>query len=227
MKSDVSRRSFIKKSATLVSGLGLLSTGVFSATKSINASNGTGTENKIKYGMVIDNTKCIACGQCQVGCRARHEYPEDEDYIKLYKDFQTGTHPNIKIENLTAQCNHCENAPCARICPTQATYINEDGIMVMDSSKCIGCKGCIAACPYNARIWSEKFKTPAKCNFCDGYVQAGKQPACVEICPVSARTFGDLNDEESEISKMITERRLTTLRPSLGTKPKIYYVRQQ
>lgn len=225
MESEVSRRSFIKKTATLCTGVVLLSTGIFSFTDLTTASNGN--VKKIKYGMVIDNTKCIACGQCQKACRSRHGLPEGENFIKIYKDFQTGVQPNIKIENLTAQCNHCENAPCARICPTKTTYMNEDGIMVMDSSKCIGCKGCITACPYNARIWSEKFQTPEKCNFCDGYVQKGMQPACVEACPVSARTFGDLNDPESSVSLMISKRRLTSLRANLGTKPKIYYVRQQ
>lgn len=225
MSQEVSRRSFLKRSATLVSGVTLLSSGAFALGQMASASGEQ--SSGVRYGMVIDNTKCIACGMCQEGCKERHGLPEDEDYIKLFKDFQTGSEPNLKFENFTAQCNHCDNAPCERICPTQATYLNEDGIMVMDHDKCIGCKGCVAACPYNARIWSEAKQTPEKCNFCDGFVQAGEQPACVEVCPVDARHFGDLNDPESEVSKMVAERRLNTLRADLGTHPKIYYVRQQ
>lgn len=225
MKTNVSRRNFLKKSATLCSGAALLSTGLFSLTSLVTASNGKTL--KVNFGMVIDNTKCIGCGLCQEACNTRHELPEGEYFIKLYKDYERGMYPNIVVENFTTQCNHCENPPCARICPTGATYLNEEGIMVMNTKKCIGCKGCITACPYNARIWSEKIGAPDKCNFCDGFVQAGKDPACVKACPRDARIFGDLNDRNGTLSKMIMERRLEPLKAELGTKPKIYYVRHK
>ncbi|WP_084034699.1 4Fe-4S dicluster domain-containing protein [Anaerobacillus alkalilacustris] len=225
MKTKVSRRAFLKKTATLCSGAAILSSGLLSLTSLVTASNGNTV--KVKFGMIIDNTKCIGCGLCQEACATRHELPEGEYFIKLYKEYERGTYPNIIVENITTQCNHCENAPCARICPTGATYLNDQGIMVMNAKKCIGCKGCITACPYNARIWSEKFGTPEKCNFCDGFVQAGKDPACVTACPREARIFGDLNDVNSQISKNIIERRLEPLKPELGTKPKIYYVRHK
>ena len=233
MTDKVSRRSFVKRSVAACSGVSLLSAGVFSLgtsravqTSTASAAASEGGATPVRYGMVINNIECVACGQCQDACRDRHNLPDDEDFIKLYENFETGSEPNTKVEHFTAQCNHCENPPCARICPTQATYLNDEGIMVMDRTKCIGCKGCIAACPYNARIWSEKAGVPEKCNFCDGYVQDGEEPACVAACPVDARTFGDLNDEEGELAKMITERNLSSIRTELGTEPKIYYVRQ-
>ena len=219
MSKDMTRRSFIKKTAVLGSGAVLLSSGTFIFNKKTSASN----DKKVKYGMVIDNTKCISCGACITACQDRWGLPENESFIKLYNDADVGTQGGIKV----SQCMHCENAPCVRICPTQATYINEDGIVVMDGDKCVGCKGCIVACPYNARIWSDHFGYPEKCRLCDGYVQKGEQPACVEICPVDARTFGDLNDENSEISQLIKERRPNALKAHLGTKPKIYYITQQ
>lgn len=220
MSKDMTRRSFIKKTAVLGSGVVLLSSGSFLFNNKIAASGG---KNKVNYGMFIDNVKCITCGMCIKACQDRHGLPENEAFIKMYNDHSTGTNSGIKV----SQCMHCENAPCVRICPTQATYVNEYGVVVMDGSKCVGCKGCIVACPYNARIWSDHFGYPEKCSFCDGYVQQGMDPACVEICPVGARTFGDLNDEESELVKMIKKRRPSTLKPHLGTKPKIYYVTQQ
>ncbi|SER93925.1 4Fe-4S dicluster domain-containing protein [Salisediminibacterium halotolerans] len=231
MGEEVSRRSFLKRSAAACSGVSLLSMGVYhyGTSNSVSSSASAAEEGEsagVRYGMVIDNIECVACGMCQDACRDRHNLPEDENFIKLYEDFETGQEPNTKVEHFTAQCNHCENAPCARICPTQATYLNEDGIMVMDATKCIGCKGCIAACPYNARIWSEKAGIPEKCNFCDGFVQQGDEPACVQACPVNARTFGDLNDEDSEVAQKVSERNLSALRTELGTRPKIYYVRQ-
>lgn len=219
MKTQFSRRSFLKTTAATGAGVALISAGLVSVDKMAQAAVVSDAE---KYGMVIDNTKCIGCGLCQKACNKQWDLPEEETFIKLYKDYPVGD----QTENMTSQCNHCENPPCAKICPTQATHLNDYGIMVMDNKKCIACKGCMAACPYNARIWSEKYQTPEKCRFCDGYVQGGHKPACVVICPVGARTFGDLNDPESTISKMLVEENLVTLRPELGTKPKLYYKRK-
>jgi len=220
MKRQLSRRSFIKTTAVTGAGVALISGGLMSVNNMAQASSANSGK---RYGMVIDNTECIGCGMCQEACRTQWDLPEDETFIKLYRDYQG---ENNKVEHMTAQCNHCDNPPCAKICPTQATHLNEDGIMVMDAKKCIACKGCMVACPYGARIWSEKFKTPDKCRFCDGYVQAGHQPACVIRCPKHARTFGDLNDPNSEISKMIASENLKPLREGLGTEPKIYYKRK-
>ncbi|OEF98763.1 4Fe-4S ferredoxin [Desulfuribacillus alkaliarsenatis] len=188
-----------------------------------NLAQASGSNSGRKYGMVIDNTKCIGCGLCQKACRTQWDMPPDETFIQLERDYVGA---NGVPEHFTSQCNHCENPPCAKICPTTATYLNEDGILVMDNKKCIACKGCMAACPYNARFWSYKWKTPEKCRFCDGYVQGGHRPACVIQCPVEARVFGDLNDPNSEISKVVASENLVRLREELGTEPKIYYKRK-
>lgn len=220
MKRQLSRRSFIKTAAVTGAGVALISGGLVSVD---NFAQADSSKTGKRYGMIIDNTKCIACGLCQNACQKQWDLPENETFIQLHKDYVGA---NGVAENMTAQCNHCDNPPCARICPTQATILNEDGIMIMDHKKCIACKGCMAACPYNARFWSYKYKTPEKCRFCDGYVQAGHQPACVIRCPVGARTFGDVNDSSSEISQMIAGGNLVVLREELGTEPKIWYKRK-
>lgn len=228
MEKSNSRRWFLKAVASLGTTVALVSGGMISVNSLSQAAQVSASNTRqVKYGMVIDNSKCVACGMCKIACNQQWDLPEDETFITLYKDYVRGdSHSNI-VENMTTQCNHCENAPCARICPTKATRLNEDGIMVMYAENCIGCKGCMTTCPYGARIWSEKYKTPEKCRFCNGFVQGGDKPACVKACPVSARTFGNLNDADSEVSKLIEERRPAVLRSELGTKPKIYYIRQK
>src|SRR5690554_4794823 len=129
MKTDISRRSFIKKTAILGSGVALLSTGTFAFNKTIKASN---SSEGVNYGMFIDIVKCVTCGMCITACQDRHGLPEDEAFIKMYNDHDTGTFTGIKV----SQCLHCENAPCVRICPTRATYVNDDGIVVMEEDKC-------------------------------------------------------------------------------------------
>ncbi len=219
MKKKLTRRSFMRNTAITGAGVALVSGGLLSIDNLVQASSdGSG----VKYGMIIDNTKCIGCGLCKQACTKQWDLPEDESFIRVFKDYPVGS----QTENMTAQCNHCENAPCARICPTKATHLNEDGIMIMEPHKCVGCKGCVIACPYGARTWSEKYKVPEKCRFCDGYVQGGHEPACVVMCPVGARTFGNLNDANSDIAKMVASEKLVTLRPELGTEPKIYYKRK-
>lgn len=224
MKKQLTRRSLIKTSAVMGAGVALISGGLMTVDNMAQAMTNPSAVTR-RYGMIIDNTKCIGCGLCQQACTTQWDLPEGETFINLHRDY---VGENNQPEHMTSQCNHCDNPPCARICPTQATKLNKDGIMIMQAKKCIACKGCIAACPYNARFWSEKYKTPEKCRFCDGYVQGGHQPACVIRCPVDARTFGDMNDPTSDISVrlMNEEDQLVTLRPQLGTIPKIYYKRK-
>lgn len=123
-------------------------------------------------------------------------------------------------------CNHCENPPCVPVCPVQATFQREDGIVVVDNDRCVGCAYCVQACPYNARFINEETNTADKCTFCEHRLDDGLLPACVESCVGGARVIGDIKDPESQISKTIIERgdELRVLKPEDGTVPMVYYI---
>ena len=129
-------------------------------------------------------------------------------------------------------CNQCDNSPCTQVCPVGATYKTRDGIVLVNQNRCIGCRYCIQACPYGARYLVPKGKvTPTgqsgvvdKCTWCYHRITKGLKPACVEACPVGARVFGDLNDPESDVSKILAKERIQVLKPDLGTKPKVKYI---
>ncbi|HKZ51597.1 MAG TPA: 4Fe-4S dicluster domain-containing protein, partial [Dehalococcoidia bacterium] len=129
-------------------------------------------------------------------------------------------------------CNQCDNPPCVQVCPVRATYKTEDGVILIDQERCIGCGYCIQACPYGARYFlPDVRRTPMgevrvvdKCNWCYHRITKGRDPACVEVCPVSARLFGDLNDPESIVSRTLRERQVSVLKPEMGVEPKVYYL---
>jgi tetrathionate reductase subunit B len=129
-------------------------------------------------------------------------------------------------------CNQCENAPCVQVCPVSATFKTAEGVVLVDQSRCIGCRYCIQACPYGGRYLVPNVKTTPtgqinvadKCTWCYHRITQGRDPACVEVCPVGARTFGDLNDPESHVSAVLRERQTAVLKPDLGTKPRVYYL---
>jgi len=177
-----------------------------------------------RYGMLIDTTRCIECFGCKVACQMQNSLPPEEAFIKFYEQEQ-GTYPNVNFQVLPVQCQHCENPPCVNNCPTGASYQTQDGVVLVDESKCIGCKYCLVSCPYNARVPNHETGVIQKCRFCIEEVEQGKSPICVDTCIGGARIFGDLDDPNSEIVKAIIARKAKPLRPDLGTKPKIYYVR--
>jgi tetrathionate reductase subunit B len=121
-------------------------------------------------------------------------------------------------------CNQCTNPPCVQVCPVGATYVTEDGVVLIDEEYCIGCRYCIQACPYGVRYLNEEKGVADKCTWCYHRITKGLQPACVEVCPVGARIFGDLNDKQSEISEFIRENRVQVLKPETGTAPNVFYV---
>jgi len=121
-------------------------------------------------------------------------------------------------------CNHCERPPCVQVCPTGATFRTRDGVVLVDRKYCIGCGYCIQACPYGARYLNPDLKVADKCTWCYHRITRGMQPACVEVCPVGARIFGDLNDQESPINRFLREHRVDVLKPEMGTKPRVFYV---
>ena len=177
-----------------------------------------------RYGMLINTKKCIGCYACRVACQRQNDLLPTQDFIR-YEEKETGTYPNVSIETVPLQCMHCEDAPCVAVCPTGAAYKGADGVVAVDEGRCIGCKYCMAACPYQVRVVNEKTGTVDKCRFCTVSALSGaKMCSCVEACLTGARIFGDLDDPESELSKAIVE---LNAQPSAGdlTKAKVFYVR--
>jgi Fe-S-cluster-containing dehydrogenase component len=120
-------------------------------------------------------------------------------------------------------CNHCDNPPCVQVCPVGATFKSEEGVILVDSEYCIGCRYCIQACPYGARYLDPRTKTADKCTFCYHRINQGLQPACVEVCPTQARIFGELGTRSSPLHRMKRMNPLQVLKPSLNTEPKVVY----
>ena len=201
-----------------------------------------------RYGMVFDLRRCIGCNACVVGCKQENSLPDGVFFTRTLSQ-EYGVYPAVKRVYIPTLCNHCEDAPCEKVCPSGATYTRADGIVMVDKDKCIGCSSCAVACPYDQRtqLDAESFKdglfgsgqltpfeeqgygryTPGmvtKCDFCSGRVDAGLDPACVVTCPTDARIFGDLDDPESRPSRLIRERNGRPPLPEKNTRPKVYYV---
>jgi Fe-S-cluster-containing dehydrogenase component len=197
-----------------------------------------------KYGLVIDLRLCIACNACTIACKAEHGTGPGIFWCKVLEQ-ETGEYPKIKRLFVPVLCNHCADAPCEKACPTGATYATEDGPVLIDYDKCMGCSACILACPYDARTFIEKEEfyfsnTPIpcqtdelrgrkgivqKCTLCADRLKQGNVPACVEICPTSCRIFGDVNDPDSEISKTMKTHACFRLLENRQTNPSTYYIR--
>lgn len=197
-----------------------------------------------KYVMVIDLKRCIGCDTCTIACRAEHATPKGVNFNKVYK-LEVGKYPYSKLAFIPVLCMHCAKPECEKQCPTGATVQREDGIVLIDNERCMGCQYCVVTCPYGTRYYLEEiegyvkgFETPyeqkghkkhkrgtvEKCDFCIKRVEKGEQPACVVSCIANARYFGDLDDPHSEVSKLIIQRRGYTINPELGTEPSVYYL---
>ena len=178
---------------------------------------------KKQYGMVVDTRKCVGCMSCTITCKMENKVPFDgfRSWVNLR---ERGSFPQVKRHFLPRLCNHCENAPCVQVCPVQATYRRDDGIIVIDEGRCIGCGYCVTACPYNARYLNPQTKVADKCTFCQHRLEQGLEPACVHNCMGKARVFGDLNDPGSAVSKLLNSTGVQTLQPELGTEPQVYYI---
>ncbi len=170
-----------------------------------------------KYGMLIDPNKCTGCNACRIACQMQWSL-EPEMNFNWLEEHMEGKYPDLKRVIVPVQCQHCHIPPCQTVCPTGATYKREDGIVLIDAEKCIGCKYCISACPYGARVINRE-GIPEKCSFCAVHVANGDTPACVSTCMSEVRIFGDLSDPNSEISKQIIALGATNIK---GTS--MYYV---
>ncbi len=188
----------------------------------IDAPVSVGTKPK-NYGFVIDNRKCIGCHACSTACKSENEVPLGV-YRTWVKYVETGAYPDTRRHFQVTRCNHCANPPCVRICPTQAMYQRADGIVEFDNSVCIGCKACMQACPYDAIHIDPNTNTAAKCHYCAHRTDIGLEPACVVVCPEHAIIAGDMNDPNSEISRILARRDVTVRKPEQGTSPKLFYI---
>lgn len=200
--------------------------------------------------MVIDVKRCLGCHTCAVACKSGNYLPNKVWWNRILtvggKDMDTpeGVFPNLKMGFLPISCQHCENPACVKACPVGATYKREDGVVMQDYDRCIGCQYCIAACPYTEvrqfNVSEPEYYLPitkdiigasaqqkgtvSKCIFCFTRLDDGKVPNCMELCPGRARYFGDLNDPASEVAKLLQSRQYNQLLVEKGTKPSVYYL---
>ena len=176
-----------------------------------------------KYAFVIDQRKCIGCHACTVACKAEHDVPIGV-YRTWVKYIERGEFPNSRRYFLVNRCNHCDDAPCVKICPTKALYKRPDGIVDFDSNRCIGCKSCMQACPYDALYIDPNSHTAAKCNYCAHRTERGMEPACVVVCPEHAIIAGDMHNPQTEIARIIAREPVRVRKPEQGTGPNVYYL---
>lgn len=177
----------------------------------------------IRYAMVIDLRRCLGCHSCSVACKAENAVPLGV-WRSWVKQIEKGRYPNVRKLFLPSLCNNCGNPICLENCPTRATYQRPDGIVVIDEHRCIGCKYCIASCPYDVRAVNPIKRIVQKCSWCYHRVDAGLEPACVNTCPARARVFGNLRDPNSEVAKLISENAVQVLKQNMATFPQVYYI---
>ncbi len=199
----------------------------------------------MRLGMVIDLKRCMACYGCQISCKAEHGTPPGVFFARVLKR-EEGKYPTARQLFLPVLCNHCDDAPCVDVCPTEASHYAEHGIVDIDADLCVGCRTCMMACPYTNRYFTgqphnyfgeagptqyeqalagrHQENVVMKCNFCRDRLDQGLDPACVSNCPAKARIFGDLDDPNSEVTQLIKDRSGFTLHPEAGTGPNVYYL---
>ena len=191
---NISRRNIVK-----TAGLGaVVAATVAAAPKTVKAASASG--QNIQYAMVIDVRKCIGCQACTIACKTEYEVPLGK-HRSWVESVEKGNYPDVSRSFLPRLCNQCSKPQCVSVCPTGATYKRkEDGIVVVDSDVCIGCKYCMLACPYDVRFINPRTGAADKCDFCLHRVKNGLEPSCVNTCQGRARVFGDMNDPKSEAS---------------------------
>jgi Fe-S-cluster-containing dehydrogenase component/formate-dependent nitrite reductase membrane component NrfD len=175
-----------------------------------------------QWAKVVDHTRCIGCHACSTACKSENQVPlgVHRTYVKYA---EVGTFPRTRRAFQVTRCNQCEDPPCAAACPTAAMYRRPDGIVDFDKSVCIGCKACIAACPYDAIFINPEDRSAEKCNLCAHRIDVGLAPACVVVCPTEAILVGDLNDTASRVAEVVGREPITVRRPEKETRPRLFY----
>jgi protein NrfC len=181
------------------------------------------------YSMIMRQNLCVDCERCMEACVRTNQVPSYGWRTRILERTRATGPKGTETIFMPVLCNQCNKPPCVRVCPTVATYKDEvTGIVMMESKKCIGCKTCMAACPYNARYFKEENRAVDKCNFCwdTRLVKGMKDTACVEACPAEVRVFGDLSDPDSEVYKLVHQPETTVwvLRPETGALPNVFYM---
>jgi Fe-S-cluster-containing dehydrogenase component len=171
---------------------------------------------------VLDQDRCIGCHACTTACKSENDVPLGVTRT-FVKSVDVGTFPQARRAFQVTRCNQCADAPCVAACPTRAMYRREDGIVDFDKEICIGCKACMAACPYDAIFINPEDHSAEKCNFCAHRLDIGLEPACVTVCPVEAILVGDLNDPASRVSELVQRTPVTVRRPEKETRPGLFY----
>jgi Fe-S-cluster-containing dehydrogenase component/formate-dependent nitrite reductase membrane component NrfD len=177
----------------------------------------------VQYGFAIDQRTCIGCHACTVACKTEHDVPVGQ-FRTWVKYVESGAFPATTRDFGVMRCNHCTDAPCVKICPTEALFKRDDGIVDFDNERCIGCKACMQACPYDAIYLDAETNTAAKCNFCAHRVDAELEPACVVVCPTHSIWVGDLDDPTSGIARLVNENPVQVRSPEQNTGPNVFYL---
>ena len=245
----IDRREFVQKvAAACAAGLPIVLgvVGVPGAAGQDAAEGKKYDAAKHYYGMGVDPAKCIGCGRCVNACKTENDVPRTEGAFNTWVErYVTRTDGEVVVDSpdggidgfpepvdeteirrsffVPKLCNHCANPPCVQVCPVGATFITQDGVVLVDDKYCIGCRYCIQACPYGARWFKEEEKVAAKCTFCYHRLVKGLVPACVEACPTQARIFGEVEGGATPLARFVRFNDIQVLKPSLNTRPKVYY----
>ena len=203
-----------------------------------------------RLAIAINLDRCTGCNTCAMACKMQNNVPMGMAWNRVLNEeceFEVGvqgTYPHVSRAHLPVACQHCENPACLRVCPTGATYKDDKGRVEIDYDKCIGCRMCMAACPYNARTfnWNDPVRATGasygdarvperargvmeKCTLCKERTDEGDEPMCVRCCPADARIFGDLDDPDSAVSRLRRDQGAEVLLEDKGTRPQVFYVR--
>ena len=236
------RRRFLSKCASIVAS----STVLGGLLRKAQAGSGEYDPKGHYYGMGIQVEKCIGCGKCVEACKEENNVPREPFFFRTWVErYIIKKNGEVTVQSIDSRieqskeifdekeimrsffvpklCNQCENPPCVQVCPVGATFKTEDGVILVDENRCIGCRYCIQACPYGARYLHPEKEVADKCTFCYHRITKGMLPACVEVCPTQARIFGDVKSGASPLNRFKRMNKLHVLKPSLNTEPKVSY----